>query len=251
VRQIQEHQLFALVLPAWAILDFWRTANEEIVVFVLTRRELQVERLSFPVENPRFSDHLNDLTSVRCWRAVDEGLGLMNAFLLRGAGLVLATQWSVVDACANQMLLTFVERYLAGADPVVALRKAQRQMRELPAEAIVRHCQDVLAQCPETSRPHEAINICALAVRVCKRNNRLDDAADWFRQLANLRRQIGQPLDDEEETYAHLRKCKGTADAQWRGPANFDHPIFWGAFQFVGRVVRKHQPQTAHSRKNG
>jgi len=73
-------------------------------------------------------------------------------------------------------------------------------------------------------------------VRVCKRNGRFDDAWDWFQKMAGLSRQLGIPLD-EEKTYAQLRKGKGAAEAQWRGPANFDHPIFWGAFQFVGRVV--------------
>jgi tetratricopeptide (TPR) repeat protein/CHAT domain-containing protein len=428
VGDIQEH-----LAPGWAILDFWRTANEEVTVFILTRIGLQVERLNFPVEDQRFSEHLDDLqaslrnplehphddalyalylklfaplrsllskldihglylvphgylhalplhaccwkekgqrkylcdefavaylpsaallpqlppprrdarffslsnplphsprtlpfseyegeqlrrrygsngrfylgeegtfartadwtdagivhfschgygdlsfaplsflelhddwllahdvvyrrpalqdgalvllngcqTSVRDWRAVDEGMGLMSAFLLRGAGLVLATQWSVVDACANQMLLTFVERYLAGSDPVAALRAAQRQVRELQPDAILRHCEEVLAQFPETSRPYEVINICALAVRVCKRNGRLDDARDWFQKMAALCRRIGQPLEDEEKLDAQLRKGKGAAEAQWLGPTNFDHPIFWGAFQFVGRVV--------------
>jgi CHAT domain-containing protein len=135
------------------------------------------------------------------------------------------------------MLLTFVDRYLAGAEPVAALRLAQRQLRELTPDAILRHCEEVLAQFPETSRPYEAIYICAMAVRVCKRNGRLDDARDWFRKIVTLRRQLGKPLKNEEEEYAQLRKGLGTAEAQWRGPANFDHPVFWGAFQFVGRVV--------------
>jgi CHAT domain-containing protein len=177
-------------------------------------------------------------TSVRDVRAVDEGFGLMSAFLLRGAGLVLATQWSVIDACANRMLLTFLDRYLAGAEPVAALRQAQRQIRELPPDAILRHCEEVLAQFPETSRPYEVINICVLAVRVCKRTGRLDDARDWFQKIVSLHRQLGQPLKDEEKQYAQLKKdAASRAEAQWRGPANFDHPVFWSAFQLVGRVV--------------
>src|SRR5262249_32652732 len=70
-------------------------------------------------------------TSVRDWRAADEGMGLMTTFLLRGAGLVLATQWSVLDAIAAEMTLTFVDEFRSGTAPTEALRKAQQAARAL------------------------------------------------------------------------------------------------------------------------
>jgi tetratricopeptide (TPR) repeat protein len=50
------------VLPAhWAVLDFWRTVNEEYTVFLVTRRGLVVERLQFPVKSKRFAAALQGL----------------------------------------------------------------------------------------------------------------------------------------------------------------------------------------------
>src|SRR5262249_54196047 len=74
-------------------------------------------------------------TSVKDWRAEDEGMGLMSAFLLRGAGLVLSTMWSVVDACAAEVVLQFLGELIdQGKPPVEALREAQRRARGLTWE---------------------------------------------------------------------------------------------------------------------
>ena len=52
----------------------------------------------------------------------------MTAFLLRGASLVLATQWSVEDRCAADLALSFLEQLLDhGLPPTQALRLAQHQ----------------------------------------------------------------------------------------------------------------------------
>jgi CHAT domain-containing protein len=69
-------------------------------------------------------------TSVPDWRAVNEGMGLMTAFLLRGAGVVFSTQWSVLDMCAAPMVITFAQQVRQGASPATALKTAQKQLRE-------------------------------------------------------------------------------------------------------------------------
>src|SRR5204863_8946019 len=47
-------------------------------------------------------------TGSRDTRAVDEGMGLMSAFLLRGASLVMSTLWPIDDAVAAEVVLTFL-----------------------------------------------------------------------------------------------------------------------------------------------
>src|SRR5262249_43987409 len=66
-------------------------------------------------------------TAVPDLRALDEGLALMNAFLVRGAGLVLATQWSVFDGPAAVMVTTFLSELLDnGVSDAEALRRSQQ-----------------------------------------------------------------------------------------------------------------------------
>lgn len=74
-------------------------------------------------------------TAVRDARAYNEGMGLMTAFLLRGASFVLATQWAVEDRCAAEFVLAFLEQVLErGASPTQSLRAAQRKVRGLRSE---------------------------------------------------------------------------------------------------------------------
>src|SRR5262249_9804954 len=71
-------------------------------------------------------------TGARDFRARDECMGLMTAFLLRGAGLVLATQWSVIDYCAAEFVLFFLEQVLdRHSPPAMALRLSQCYLRGL------------------------------------------------------------------------------------------------------------------------
>jgi CHAT domain-containing protein/tetratricopeptide (TPR) repeat protein len=134
-------------------------------------------------------------TGARDWRAVDEAMGLMSAFLMRGAGLVLATQWSVEDASAAELVVTFVSELLVGgAAPAEALRRAQRRARTLTAAQVQAREDELLRQLRQTDPA----------------------GADKVRRRGALR-----------------DLCK-VAD---EGPTPYDHPVYWAAFQLVGRVT--------------
>jgi CHAT domain-containing protein len=55
----------------------------------------------------------------------DEVLGLVRAFMLAGAGAVLATLWPVEDAACAALMTDFYRGLLAGASPADALNQAQ------------------------------------------------------------------------------------------------------------------------------
>jgi CHAT domain-containing protein len=174
-------------------------------------------------------------TGERDWRAVDEGMGLMNAFLLRGASLVLASQWSVVDACAADMVLTFTDQFLhQGKTAPEALRAAQQSLHQLTTDQILERCAEVLAEFPDEAAPLEAAKIAVTGLRVCKRANRFDEARAWADRAAACCQRAGLPAEAER-----LMEIVRSPVAQqvWRGPAGFDHPVFWGAFQLIGRVT--------------
>lgn len=136
-------------------------------------------------------------TAVRDWRAVDEGLGLMTAFLLRGASLVLATQWSVIDHCAAELVASFLTGLVtAGASPTEALRQAQRWVRDVTPARIVERCGQVAALFPADENPHEAAKVEAM------------------KQAA----------------------ARGMASDPGQG-GFYDDPIYWAPFQLVGRVT--------------
>lgn len=110
-------------------------------------------------------------TAVPDWRAVNESMGLMSAFLNRGAASVFCTQWHVYDVCAAPMALTFAQRVRAGDTPMAAFNAARAALRGTPP----------------TGAPATA---------------RASGNSDW-------------------PVWAH----------------DFDNPVFWGAFQLVGRAV--------------
>src|SRR5207247_2609648 len=114
-------------------------------------------------------------TSVRDVRAHDEGLGLMTAFLLRGASLVLATQWSVVDGCAFAFVLSFLEQVLEkGQSPTDALRHAQRHVRGLTFDDLLHRCAGVESEFPDDSV--EKGKLLAQKAWLCREAGRPDEA---------------------------------------------------------------------------
>lgn len=174
-------------------------------------------------------------TAVRDWRAVDEAFGLTTAFLLRGAGLVLATQWSVIDACAAEMVVAFREALQAGAAPIEALRRAKSHVCKLDADTILGGCADVLSRFPASDFPHEAAKTHTTFARVCQRLCRQTEAEDHAERAARLLTRLGKPRDAEWllEAVKSTRHI-GKRDAH---PVSFDHPIYWGAFHLSGRVT--------------
>jgi tetratricopeptide (TPR) repeat protein/CHAT domain-containing protein len=181
-------------------------------------------------------------TAERDWRAVDEGMGLMTAFLLRGASLVLATQWSVVDACAAEMVLTFTRELLRkGTSPTDALRQAQARARALTAEEVLARCDDVLKQFPADAAPEEAAKVEALAAWVCRRAGLASLAREHGEKAERLLRRLHR--DAEADRIAALTRSgrAGVEECRLGSPGLdrpvFGHPVFWSAFQLIGRVA--------------
>jgi CHAT domain-containing protein len=67
--------------------------------------------------------------------AGDDWVGLTRAFLHAGAKRVVATLWPVDDWATAAFMEQFYEGIAAGDQPVRAIAKAQRRMREAPATA--------------------------------------------------------------------------------------------------------------------
>ena len=116
-------------------------------------------------------------TSVTDLRAVNESMGLMTAYLMRGAGAVFSTMWSVNDNCAALMGKLFAEQIRAGADVATAMKEARAAVRGMSRP-------DLVAAFRDHRGPKQSLPAWVL-----------------------------------------------------RAEKPFDNPVFWGAFQLVGRVV--------------
>jgi tetratricopeptide (TPR) repeat protein/CHAT domain-containing protein len=172
-------------------------------------------------------------TAVRDWRAVDEGMGLMSAFLLRGAGLVLATQWSVLDHCAAEMVTTFLEALVnRGVSPTDALRLAQQRARTISPREIEERCEEVLQLFPEQQYPCEAAQIHTLATKAARNAGRWAGAREHGPRAEALPRPAGGKA---ERVGALSREGCWTRNPERGG--DYDDPLYWAAFQLVGRVT--------------
>jgi len=176
-------------------------------------------------------------TGVRDWRAADESLGLMTAFLLRGAGTVLATQWCVNDASAAVFTLDYLTHLRAGAKPIVAIREARRRVRGMATDEVVRTSDRVVATFPEAAYPLEA----------AKSHFQAGIAAHWAENEPKAKTHFAtaerllkdQGMSDEAERIAALLRSPRTGAhvAELHRVARFDHPVRWGAFHLIGRVT--------------
>ena len=143
-------------------------------------------------------------TAVRDLREVDEGMGLMTAFLLRGAGLVLGTLWNVPDDCAAEMVTTFVtELVLQEKSPTEALQQAQRHARQLRRAHLEQRSGELRSRFAGEPRSAEGEHLDRLIELVASRT-----------------------LSDHPEQ-----------DADPENDHPYDDPAFWAAFVLVGRVA--------------
>jgi len=176
-------------------------------------------------------------TSVRDWRAAEEGLGLHSAFLSRGAALTLATQWSVDDLCAAVFTTTFMNKLEnENLPPTEALRAAQDRARTISC-AEVRGIAERLKEEQFTGDgfEHDRSRIDAVAARACRRGGDADGLRRHALSAALALRDAG--LRDESD---HFNRVAREAAVNPRGnmddPA-YAHPMYWSAFQLVGRVT--------------
>ena len=173
-------------------------------------------------------------TAVRDLRAADEAMGLMSAFLLRGASLVLATQWRVLDACAAEMAIKFVTEWASGARPADALRSAQRLLRQMTTEEILARYDQALRLFPSADCPHESAALHREAALLSRLSGRNAEAKAHAVHAAQAFRRAGRSEEADRMVAAtrHLAPLAGSELS-----SGYDHPIFWGAFQLIGRSI--------------
>ncbi len=176
-------------------------------------------------------------TAVRDVRAVNESSGLMSSFLARGAGLVLATSWSVVDACASEMVTTFLTSLVKDQrSPSESLRVAQRRARTITCEEVEARCQYLLKhKFPESDFPYEAACLNAEGLKACQKGGNCrgikhyaTKAASNFRRLKQHKQvATNEALTDQLPETTELNMAR----------VMFDHPVYWSAFHLFGRVT--------------
>lgn len=171
-------------------------------------------------------------TAVRDERAVDENMGLMSAFLLRGASLVLATQWSVEDQCAAELALTFIEQMWQGTAPTDSLKIAQNRVRTMTSAEILKRYQQVIQELKDAESTLEQAEVCQTAAAWAIEAGEGDMAREFAAVGAESFRRVGHGA--EAERLAEL--LRGPAAIK-TGKKSFDKPVYWAAFQLVGRVV--------------
>jgi CHAT domain-containing protein len=183
-------------------------------------------------------------TSLRDRRASDEGVGLMSAFLARGASLVMATQWSVSDPFAAEVILHFIEEVRdKGTRPTIALRNALAHGRNLSPAVLLPRCEELLKRFTPETHPHEAARLlihCARAQWLLHpdfdRVPLLSRAVDLL-QLRETKKKDGSGLTLADILAdKHLWRTTNSTMGKPTGPM-FDHPIYWAAFHLVGKVV--------------
>jgi CHAT domain-containing protein len=149
----------------------------------------------------------------------------------RGAGLVLATQWSVIDLCAAEVVLHFADAIVRpGVGPTQALRDAVTHVRRLTLDQLLARCDEARKLFPPDRYPIEAGRLLALKAWLCRGAGKDSEAQTCVREAVTPLRRAG--LETEAEQL--LRAQSGGQPYRIK---DFDHPIFWGAFHFVGRVT--------------
>jgi CHAT domain-containing protein len=174
-------------------------------------------------------------TSAPDWQAVDQGMGLMTAFLLRGAGVVLSTQWNVMGQCAADVVLTFVDEVRKPAtSPAAALKVAQDRLRKTPAAVMLARMEVVERQFSVGSP--EAGKVLAQKAWLCCRTGLLDEAVAAAELAAPYLRESGLAAEADLliDRARHARR-RMTPDRFEQ--AGYESLIFWGAFRLIGRVT--------------
>ena len=169
---------------------------------------------------------------------MDEALGLMSAFLLRGASLVLATKWGVDDLCAAEMVVTFLGALMKdGRTPPEALRAAQDRARRITVEDVEGRCRELLERFPASDFPHEATKLKTMAMRACLRGGDVTGARHHARGAASALRGVGREAEADRVEASPNRMHSPTAPSKGMQEPAYDHPAYWSAFQLVGRVT--------------
>jgi CHAT domain-containing protein/tetratricopeptide (TPR) repeat protein len=174
-------------------------------------------------------------------RAVNEGMGLASAFLRRQAGLVLATQWSVVDPCAATIVLSFVSGFrLKGLTPAESLRLGIRHAKQLTFDDI----RDRVAEARDTAI--DSLRHSRHAWEVARQLGQAALLGDWVGdsdtvvrfggQSGRLWREVG---DHEEATRMEslVSRHKAPQNQNASPSSHFANPMFWAAFRLIGRIT--------------
>jgi CHAT domain-containing protein/tetratricopeptide (TPR) repeat protein len=173
-------------------------------------------------------------TGFRDERAVDESMGLMTAFLLRGAGLVYATAWPVEDPLAAEMVLAFKAALEhPGSSPAEALRAAYQAGRALTPETVEQRRRELLDTCfDDEANPHEAARLLKQGIRYLLAAERRDEARELGKRCARVLERLGEEVEAGEVRQV----CEGVQATAWDA-RRYRQPLYWAAFHLVGRVT--------------
>ena len=163
----------------------------------------------------------------------------MSALLLRGASLVLATQWSVDDLCAAEMVVTFLRALVKECRaPAEALRAAQDRARRITVEEVEGRCRELLERFPASDFPHEVAKLKTTAFQACLRGGDLTGARHYAHGAASALRGVGRGGEAERvEACPDRMKERNSPSPNGMKELAFDHPAYWSAFQLVGRIT--------------
>jgi CHAT domain-containing protein/tetratricopeptide (TPR) repeat protein len=75
------------------------------------------------------------LTNVREWH--EEFIGLPAAFIYAGASTVVSTLWPIPDVATWLLMRSFAQGIAAGIDPVLSMRQAQEELRNISLESVL------------------------------------------------------------------------------------------------------------------
>jgi CHAT domain-containing protein/tetratricopeptide (TPR) repeat protein len=220
--------------PSFAPLSHLRLADDLLLAHDVVYRRPPLREGALVVLN-------GCQTAVRDDRAFNESMGLMTAFLLRGASLVLATQWSVVDGCAANMVLAFLEQLLhRNLPPTEALKAARAEARQLTVDDLLHRWEEVEEVLDEAARDEKDAKVdkgkfLTHKAWLCRQAGREGEALQLAEQADPLLRAGG--LEGPADRLLAVMRGTGGLDPRDIRLRSFDHPVFWGAFQLVGRVT--------------
>jgi CHAT domain-containing protein len=181
-------------------------------------------------------------TGARDQRADDEGMGLMSAFLLRRASLILATQWSVQDPCAAEIVTQFVHAYRnEGKSPAEAIRIAVKATRGLKHDEIDRRRAELISVFPPSKHPFESTKLYFQDIIAKLGKGEVEQARSTATSLIS---RLERMLDEGTETgkwasgmIATIRKTVENGQAYGTSEYPYDDPVYWSAFHLVGRIA--------------
>ena len=148
--------------------------------------------------------------------------------------MVLSTQWSVADGCAAEMVLEFVDKMHNGkCSPAEALTAARDRVRRMTDD-------DILKRLDEAGKLFDAgslerAKVDASRAWICWRAGLIDEVEAAAQRAAPVFREAG--LFEDNQSLVNLCQASRSGIKPVKQDISYDSPVYWGAFQLLGRAV--------------